>query len=133
MKYIIILMLSIILTSCGSGGSDPNNPNNAHYEISDLGMYVGYAPMKVVDQQGLVHDWFMLYTTKVSAGIYLRSEPTNQYPVIAGQATYWKVIMKRMYDNSGPTNNPVYVYIGQSNDMSLADEFMADIPGQIFQ
>lgn len=132
MKYIVMLMLSIILTSCGSE-PDPNNPNNIHDEISDLGMYVGYKPMKVVDRQGLVHDWFMLYTTRVSAGIYLQSEPTNQYPMIAGQATYWKVMMKRRYSNNVPTNDPAYIYIGQSNDMSLADEFMADIPGRIFQ
>src|SRR6185369_6760399 len=82
LKHIIILVLSFIITSCGSGGSDPNNPNNVHDEISDLGMYVGYAPMKVADRQGLVHDWYMLYTSKVSAGIYLRTEPTNQYPII---------------------------------------------------
>jgi|GEM_PF-6214732 len=68
----------------------------------------------------------MLYTSKVAAGIYLKTEPTNQYPIIAGQTTYWKVMMKRMYDNSGPTNDPAYIYIGQSNDMSHADEFMAD-------
>lgn len=133
MKHIIILMLSLMLVSCGSGGSDPNNTNNVHDEISDLGLYVGYAPMKVVDRQGLVHDWYQLYTSKVSAGIYLKTEPTNQYPIITGQTTYWKVLMKRRYDNTGPTNDPVYIYIGQSNDMSHADEFMADIPGQIFQ
>ena len=129
-RLVIVTAISFILFSCGGGQHDPLNPNNNHQVVTDLGMYVGYTALNVITPDGLPHQYYQLYTTKVAAGVYLTSPPANTYAIFANNTTPYMVILKQWYDNNGPTRDPATVDIG--SDPQHVDEYSAYVPGNIY-
>lgn len=127
MKRFIVILLTVILSGCGSTQSSDDSVHPAYTVEKDLGLYVGYQKARLVMDDGRLHDpVYNLVTSVVQEGVYLAYQPDPLYN------TSYRVVMRRQYRDGKPIDQRCVVYIGIGNDLSSYGYFNGYVPGDLY-